>query len=1199
VKKSKWFLVLGALAVLAVFSASLSAQVSGRLSGSVVDQSGAAVPDATVGVYIAGGQEPVLSGKTNADGLFSFIAVRPDTYDVAIEATGFAKTVLRDVRVSPAQENSLQPVKLQLKSATYVVEVAADAPAVQLSNTELASTITASQVQNLPVLGRQVTNLFQTQPGVVSGSDVTSVNGLKSTFSTVTLDGINIQDNFIRTNGLDYAPMRTTIDQVSEVTVSIANSGTAAGGGTSQMVMSTKSGSNDFHGSAYWYNRNYKLAANDWFNNKSGVERPALNLNQFGGSLGGRIVRDKLFFFVNPEWYRDKEEESKLNTTLTNNARNGIFTYYNSSGVLREVPLNTLRSYTASTAIRSMIDQLPAGNSEDTGDGLNTTGYLFNARSNEFRDQLVVKLDFYATPKHSISGTYNYINNPTDRPDLGSFFTKVPPVSNTLKNHMMSLAWRWNPTPSLTNEARFGFVRASGTFDDSNAYASYNVAGLLFTNPLNTYMEQGRKTNTYHIQDNANWVKGKHDIQFGFQSTLLRIQPFNDAGIVPTYTLGISTANTSGLTSTDLPGIDSYDLATANSLYTNLAGIITSAAQTFNVTSTTSGFVSGATNIRNLTLDNYAGYIQDKWKVRPGLTLNLGLRYEYWEPLDEKDSLFLAPVITNNDVKATLLDSSTTLDFIGKSVGRQFYKADKNNIAPNIGIAWDPFGKGKTSIRAGYRIAFVNDNTVTTARNSVSTNSGLQSAVNSTNLVAYLSSPPAVATPTYKVPRTLADNYALSRTSAIGIPDPDLVTPYVHEWTLGVEHDFKGTIVALRYIGNHGSKLLRAIDYNQILYDASGFLADFKRAQSNAALAQAAGLGYTGTYNASIPGSQVLTVFPLLSSGGLLTNSTIRSYLQTNAVGTLADTYMTNGLNGSVNFYTNKYVQGANIVTNGGASNYNAIQLDVTKRIRGGLQAQFNYTFGKSLSNTSGDGQTNFEPLLDNANPDLEWARTPYDITHIFKANFYYELPYGQGKHWSGNALSNRILGGWAISGIWSYMSGPPFSVLSTYGTLNRAGRSAATNTVSVNGTTLSDLKKISGDVFMTGNGPYFVSPSVIASSGRGASSPTSATFDGQIFFNPAPGTVGNLQRRMLSGPWQWALDFSVIKSVKLYERHSLDLHVDFFNITNHPTFYVYPSTAGDYGYTGYVNANSSSFGKLYDMNYAPRRIQAGLYYRF
>ena len=154
---------------------------------------------------------------------------------------------------------------------------------------------------------------------------------------------------------------------------------------------------------------------------------------------------------------------------------------------------------------------------------------------------------------------------------------------------------------------------------------------------------------------------------------------------------------------------------------------------------------------------------------------------------------------------------------------------------------------------------------------------------------------------------------------------------------------------------------------------------------------------------------------------------------------------MVNKTNGSVNFCPNPNVQGAHVVTNGGASNYHALQLEVTRRTRAGLQGQFSYTFGKSLCNTAGDQQRANEPLLDNNNPSLEWARSPYDLRHVFKANYYYELPYGKGKHWSGNRVMNGVLGGWAVSGIWSYQSGAPYSVLSGYGTLNREGTRPST----------------------------------------------------------------------------------------------------------------------------------------------------------
>ena len=340
-------------------------------------------------------------------------------------------------------------------------------------------------------------------------------------------------------------------------------------------------------------------------------------------------------------------------------------------------------------------------------------------------------------------------------------------------------------------------------------------------------------------------------------------------------------------------------------------------------------------------------------------------------------------------------------------------------------------------------------------------------------------------------------------------------------------------------------------------------------------------------------------MFPLLTSGGNLTNTTIQTYLRQGQIGELANTYMVNKWNGPVNFYTNPNVQGANVIVNSGMSIYHALQLEATKRTRSGLQAQFSYTYGKSLSNTTGDAQTNFEPLLDNNNPSLEYAPSPFDVRHSFKANYYYELPFGKGKRWSGNSLTNNLIGGWAISGIWAYQSGSPYSILSGYGTLNRSARSTSTNTASVAGTGGSALQALTSDgVYMTGNGPYFVSPTIINTDGRGAAQAGADPFSGEVFYNPVAGTVGNTQRRMFSGPWQWSWDASVMKMFRFRERHTLDLHFDFFNWTNHPTFYVPPNT-GDYGSTTNFIVNNTSFGKITSMNYNPRVIQIGAYYRF
>ena len=237
--------------------------------------------------------------------------------------------------------------------------------------------------------------------------------------------------------------------------------------------------------------------------------------------------------------------------------------------------------------------------------------------------------------------------------------------------------------------------------------------------------------------------------------------------------------------------------------------------------------------------------------------------------------------------------------------------------------------------------------------------------------------------------------------------------------------------------------------------------------------------------------------------------------------------------------------------------------------------------------------------MLDNANPSLERARTPSDIRQSFKANVYYELPFGAGKKWGGNSLVNHVVGNWSVSGIWNYQSGNPYSILSGYGTLNRGARSTATNTASVAGATMDQLRPLTSGIYKTIDNIYFRSPTLLNSDGRGTAQTGANAFAGQVFYNPDAGTVGNLQRRMFSGPWNQALDMSVIKAVKIGERVKVDLHFDFFNALNHPTFYMPPSTAGDNGASGPYTINNTTFGQLTSLDASARQIQIGARFSF
>jgi hypothetical protein len=1176
----------------------LHAQVTGRVTGSVLDSSGAAIPEATVSLLIPGGTTVAFTAKTTANGDFVLPSVEAGAYDLAVEAQGFLKAQVRGLKVDPGRATDVPPMKLTVANMTQSVDVTDAVQSVETSSAEVSTTITKTSVQELPITDRSPMGFLQTLAGINNASGNTVVNGQRPSYTNITLDGINIQDNFIRSNAMDFQPNLLLLDQVSEMSVSTSNASSAAFGGSAQVNIVSPSGTNEFHGAGYWSNRNNYFAANSFFNNQSGLAKPFLNQNQVGGKIGGHIIRNKLFFYGNYEAYRQRQQLAENTTILTDTARNGIFTYRDSGGAVQRVNILQAMGLQADPVMTKLLAMVPAASTINyfgVGDSTaallrNTAGYRFNARDNRTRDNVTTTTDYLPSSKHAIKVMYTWNRDILDRPDCDTTFDAVPNCANNDHVKLLSSSWRWNPTPTLTNEVRFGFNLAPATFDVSGTLPTSLITGTSYTSPVNTFLPQGRFTNTYHVADNATWSHGVHTFQFGFQAQLTQIQPYNAAGNVASYGVGIGAGQT-GLTAAQLPGISASDLSAANTLLATLAGNLNTYTQTFQVTSRTSGFVPGASNVRNLRYNNYAGYAMDTWKINRRLTATLGVRYEYYTPVNETDALALFPVLQNNNVIGTVLNPNTTLDFAGASIGKQWYQADKNNFAPNLGLAYDLFGDGKTSLRAGYSISYVNDSVVDALSNSYTTNAGLASTVSATGLTGRAGQGlPSIPTPAFQVPRTLAQNYALSSTSALGIPDPGLVTPYVGQWNIGVEHAIRNTIVAVRYVGNHGTKEIRGIDYNQVLINQ--LLPAFQGAANNGWAAVKNGGTFNATYNPAIPGSQPTPFFNAMSSGGFLTNASVVSYLQTGQVGELANFYQNNRVNAPYSFYMNPNVLGANVLTNYSNSSYNGLQVEATHRFSAGLSVQSSYVWSKVLSDSQGNQATDFEPFLDNANAKIERSPTQAsDLRQVFKANFNYELPFGPNHRMNVQSLG-RVLGGWKMAGIFTAQSGTPFSILSGTsstspgrGTLNRAGRSTY-NTVntSLNGSQLDQLFQLR----MTGTGPYFVNASAVGTDGRAVAPDGSAPFTGQAFTEPAAGTIGSLQRMDLAGPGVWNLDFNVRKETKITERHSIELRMDATNVFNHTTWYV-----------GNQYVNSTSFGKITSNYYGRRLVQFELYWKF
>jgi hypothetical protein len=426
--------------------------------------------------------------------------------------------------------------------------------------------------------------------------------------------------------------------------------------------------------------------------------------------------------------------------------------------------------------------------------------------------------------------------------------------------------------------------------------------------------------------------------------------------------------------------------------------------------------------------------------------------------------------------------------------------------------------------------------------------------------------------------------------------DPNLHRPYVQQYSVGIQHEFKNTVYEARYVGNHTVGAYRSIDFNQVNINAGGFLQDFLKAQNNGLLALKTNGAFNPAYSASVPGSQQLTVFNQLTGrGGLNTNlnradGNVVNYIETGQPGELAYYLQTNNYNpnNTVPFFANPDAIATDMLTNFSSASYNSLQLEARHRMRSGLSLTANYSYSKVLSDADGDSQDRFQNLLDIHNPKLERSRANFDLTHMIKASGFYELPAGKNHRWHYRPL-DRVIGGWTVGAVMDWQSGAPFSITSGYGTLNRAsgGRSYYNDA----DTNLAGAALFHAVQFhMTGSGPMMVPLSAVnPADGTGAISGIDETpFAGEIFFNPSAGNLGTLQRRMFDGPWTFDLDMTLLKEIKFSDRHSVELRMMAINALNHATFW-----------SGDQNINSSTFGLLSSSFFGSRVCEFGLTYKY
>ncbi|HEX8287943.1 MAG TPA: TonB-dependent receptor [Pyrinomonadaceae bacterium] len=1187
-------ILLLALAICLQASAAFAQSTTGRIVGTVSDPGGAIVPGATIVVTDNQTKQEKTVTATN-DGTFVVPQLVFGTYTVRITAPGYKTFMAADVKIDVGREYPLN-AQLEVGQISEEVTVTAGAEQINASNAELSTTITREQIVDLPLNGRNPLSLLDLQAGANPTTD--SINGQRSTSTNITRDGLNIQDNYIRTGTV--VRDSPTVDDTGEFTLTTQNAGAEQGGGSSQVQLVTPRGGTDYHGNLFIFNRNSEFTANSFFNNEKNIAKPFLNRNQIGGSLSGPLpfpnfgeggplfVKNRSFFFFNYEKFLLRQQVTNTATTLLAPARNGDFTYLDTStNTLRTVnvltgsgfifnstqPGRTNNNNIFSAAGGSLgvdpviqsriLDRLPTtANGITTGvNYLQTTSFLLRTPTN--RDTWSTRVDFDLNDRNSINGVYRRSNSLTGRSgsNYPSGFSSDPYVFSGGPSNFLALSYRSTIGNNFSNEVRGGFNYAEVLFIESNVPQDFLIGGLPVTNPEGSFRDQGRNTLYRNFQDNAVYTTGNHSIRFGASAEFFKFQPFDANGTTPTYTISSTTnPNTPALQQSLFPGtISTTELARANALRYFLGGIIGSGSVTANLNDPNVGYTFGQ-SIQLLNYELYAPYIQDQWRIRPNLTLNVGLRYELYTPVNAPKALYLEPVLSKpGDLYASLNDPNGYLDYVGCNAGEcgsgNFFKMDKDNFAPSFSVAYTPrFEKGllgrlvgnDTVIRGGFRISYVNDEYLKAASTLTEANAGLGAL--STNVLELRSAltprngfapiPTITQLPTFTPPpRSFALNNA-ARNRTLYAVDPDYQVGRVYEYNVGIQKNIGfDTVLEIRYVGNRNNQVARTINYNEIELERNGFLADFLRAQNNCRL-QGAIINPTAPnplfactdarYNPSIPGSQPLTVLTQLAPAETLfsfnPNGSVNAigqsnvaFIQQGRIGAIANNSILRGNQGTVPFQASTNGFQTQVLTNQGQLNYNALQMEVRRRFRQGLSFQVNYTFQKTLGDVFGDDgsadQNRIALLQDNENPKLNYGRTDFDRTHTLNANAVYELPFGRGKRFlNQGGWVDKVFGGFQISSIVNLSSGAPLSVIDPRATASvLAGQYGGQTAIST--LTGDQIKDLTGR-FETPNGIYFFNPSILYATANPLPGTGLPVLQGIDLYQPLPAgyTLGSVR---------------------------------------------------------------------------------------
>ncbi len=1265
-KSLSCILLLPSLCFLLIQSPRVFGQVDeGSITGTVQDPSGAVVPGAQV-TLLNTDQGITLKAVTNGSGSYTFSPVRIGHYTVSATASGFSTTTQTNLYVNVSQ---VLQVNLQLKTgmATQTVTVSTAPPELQTQESSVGQTISGRTVNNLPLNGRNFTFLAQLGAGANTPqadtrgnaqSGAFTVNGLRPSQNNYLLDGIDNNSNAVDfLNGTNFIVL-PPVDAIAEFKVQTADFSAEQGRAAGAVLNATiKSGTNSIHGDVWEFFRNDKLDAADYFETQGKGE---LRQNQFGGTIGGPIIKNKIFFFGDYEGLRRVQGNTQSGLSVPTVAeRNSNFTNLadlisgqgpgstttRTDALGRFIPSGTILDPATTRAVAAHatdpvsgytnasantvyvrdpfsracgpstksftlagcpdLNQLPANRLDPNAiklldlfplpaNSLLQSNFVSSPKLFEHRNAFDTRFDFNPSQKDQVFYRLSWVDDPIFIPgpfqgvaDGGGFQDGV----QTARTDQSVGAWTHVFTPSTVNVARVGFnhlhtTRYGPEGSTMGIPAQYGIQGIpqvadngglpaisfsgLSTLGSNSYLPSDEVSQTIQVTDDFSKIYKAHSFKMGIEYQRVRFSTLQPAFSRGTFSYN---SNSSSTSYTDIPTVGGGLTGRAQFLLTPEAATVTNGIS----------YVGGSDQIQasniNKTYDHriyFATYFQDDWKITQKLTLNLGLRWDYFGPINEtnggqanfvqsgppngtptylipasgKDLRVLSstantPSLNGNGFVDLLAKDHIALEFTNK-YGQGLTQQQKTNFAPRVGFAYQ--ATPKLVARGGFGLFY-----------NAFENQGYSPNIGENYPFVY--------------------NFTYTQQN-LGIPS---VSP------ISAGSPYAGCATA----GPGGTGTLSAgfscIAFTPAVVNAQGLgLEGLQFAfQTPRTLSANLTLQYALTSSLTAQVAYVFTQGSNLQIG--LGNNNVTALLPANASTAGAVGGGTTGTRPFPDFSQNgSYNQTI------GRSNYNGLQTTLEQRFSNGLGFLVTYTFSKTLSdandllNGGSVSPNGFRaPAVPGLGPKFDWGLADFNVPNVFHLSGEYELPLGKGKRFLGSSgrLTDAVVGGWATNFIATLQDGQPLSLPCP--TATAAGTNCYDVLVSGQSQKLGLHKDSKGVLNWFGNPNAFQQPCPLGAS----PTPGCVPATGSALLGNAPQTT--------TGPGVATFNFSAFKEIPLTERFNMEFRAEFFNILNHPTFNA-PNFGGN-GVTAISNSanfTSSTFGEIGSTRFAPydpRQIQFAL----